>query len=259
MASEEIVTTAKGRMENLKSMLERAKPSMAAVIPRHLTPERMIKLALVAASRTPKLLQCTPASVVQAVMTASQLGIDVGGSLGAGYIVPYGDQAQFIIGYRGLIELARRSGQILGIEARVVHEKDVFEFEYGLHPKLRHVPSSDPEPGKTIFAYAIAQMKDSDPQLEVMGLSQLEGIRKRSKAANNGPWITDTDEMYRKTVVRRLCKYLPLSVDLQTALELEDRAEKGEQTAIDVDLVPEPDEPESRVESLKAKLTEVTA
>lgn len=250
----------KQRMESLRTMLEKAKPSMALIVPKHVTPERLIKLALVAASRSPRLLECTPESVVQGVMTASQLGLDVGGPLGSAYLVPYKNnktgryEAQFIPGYRGLIDLARRSGQILGIEARVVHEKDTFEFQYGLTPMLRHIPSDEEDPGKTTHAYAIAKLKDSDPQVEVMTARELTGIRRRSKAANDGPWVTDTDEMNRKTVVRRLVKYLPMSVELATALELEDRAEQGEVAALDLDLVPVQDEPESRVEGLKAQL-----
>jgi recombination protein RecT len=252
----------KDRMANLRGMLERAKGSMAMIIPKHVTPERMIKLALVAASRTPRLLECTPESIVQGVMTSSQLGLDIGGPLGAAYLVPYKNkngkmEAQFIPGYRGLIDLARRSGQIMSIEARVVHEKDIFEFEYGLAPRLRHVPTPDAEPGKVMYAYAVARLKDSDPQVEVMTTRQLDGIRKRSRAANDGPWVTDTEEMYRKTVVRRLVKYLPMSVELATALELEDRAETGEPTAIDVDLVPEQTEPESRVAELKDRLKDI--
>jgi recombination protein RecT len=252
----------KARMDSLKTMLERAKLSMSMVVPRHVTPERLIKLALVAASRTPRLLECTPESIVQGVMSAAQLGLDVGGVLGSAYLVPYKNkktdryEAQFIPGYRGLIDLARRSGSIESIEARVVKEKDLFEFEYGLNPKLRHVPSNDDSPGPTVRAYGIAKLKDGGVQVEVMTIAQLNLIRSRSRAKDDGPWVTDTDEMYRKTVVRRLFKYLPVSVELATALELEDRAEDGSPTAIDIDLVPQETEPESRAEALKGKLKE---
>jgi recombination protein RecT len=255
----------KQRMENLRTMLEKAKGSMAMVVPRHVTPERLIKLALVAASRTPRLLECTPESIVQGVMSAAQLGLDVGGVLGSAYLVPYKNrntsryEAQFIPGYRGLIDLARRSGSIESIEARVVKEKDIFEFEYGLFPKLRHVPTSAADTGATTYAYAIAKLKDGGLQVEVMTRAQLDGIRGRSRAKDDGPWVTDTDEMCRKTVVRRLFKYLPVSVELATALEIEDRAEQGLPAAIDVDLVPEEVQPESRAETLKEKLKEAEA
>jgi recombination protein RecT len=233
--------TPKARMDSLRSMLEAARSSMALVVPRHVTPERLIKLALVAASRTPLLLQCDPKSIVQGVMTAAQLGLDCGGVLGSAYLVPFKNaknggryEAQLIVGYRGLVDLARRSGEIDTIEAHVVHANDAFEIAFGLDPVLRHVPCLKDEPGEMVLVYAIARLKDGGRQVEVMTRAQVDRIRQRSRAGQSGPWVSDYDEMARKTVVRRLCKYLPLSPELADALAVD---EKVEGSAV-VDLVP---------------------
>lgn len=233
--------TPKARMDSLRSMLEAAKSSMAMVVPKHVTPDRLIKLALVAASRTPLLLQCDAKSIVQGVMTAAQLGLDCGGVLGSAYLVPFKNaknggryEAQLIVGYRGLVDLARRSGEIDTIEAHVVYANDKFEVAFGLDPVLRHVPCLTDEAGEPVLVYGIARLKDGGRQVEVMTRSQVERIRSRSRAGQSGPWVSDWSEMARKTVVRRLCKYLPLSPELADALAVD---EKVEGAAV-VDLVP---------------------
>jgi recombination protein RecT len=246
----------KQRMETLRDMLEKARMSMQAVIPKHVTPERLIKLALVAASRNPKLLQCTPVSVVQAVMQAAQLGLEFGGAMPEAHIIPYGDQATFQTDYRGLLSLARRSGDISLIGAWPVYAKDEFEYENtDAGQVLTHKPFLGDDPGPIKLVYAIARLKSTAlPQIEIMRKKDVDHIRAKSKAANNGPWVTDYDQMARKTVLRRICNYIPRSLELSTALELEDRAERGEAVALDLDLTPALEEPESRVEGLKEQL-----
>ncbi len=244
------------RQDSLKTLLDRARPSLAAVLPKHLNPDKLIKVALVATSRTPALLQCTPTSVLQAVMTASQLGLEPGGVLGSAYLVPYKSECQLVIGYRGLIDLARRSGKIASVEAHVVYANDKFTIRHGLTPALEHEPNLAGEPGDVVAAYAIARLHDGSTQVEVMTRKQLDAIRTRSRAGNSGPWATDTDEMYRKTVVKRLCKYLPLSVELASAIEADNRAESGEVRGYSdiLDVPPEDEEPKPAASGLKGKL-----
>ena len=244
----------KGPLATLKDLLDKAKTSIAAVLPKHLTPDRLIKVALVACSRTPKLLECTPSSVLQSVMTAAELGLDPSGALGSAYLVPYGNTCTLIVGYRGLIDLARRSGEIESIEAHLVHAADLFVCEFGLNPRLVHTPDFDVEDrGPVRLVYAVAKLKGGGYQVEVMSFAEIERIRKRSKAGNSGPWVTDWNEMARKTVVRRICKYLPLSVEVADTLSREDRAETGGPVAaLDISEIPaaeeapsgEPQEPE---------------
>jgi recombination protein RecT len=233
------------KIATLRELFDRAKPEIEKVVPRHLSTDKLLKVALVAAGRNPMLLQCTPQSILQGVMTAAQLGLDVGGLLGSAYLVPYKNnkknpptyEAQMIVGYRGMIDLARRSGKVLDIDAHTVHAGDKFELSFGTAPNILHVPKLDGPAGPVIGAYAIAFIRDGSPHAEFMTLEQLEAIRKRSRASDSGPWQTDREEMQRKTVVRRLAKYLPLSAEdqLTRAMEIEDRAESGA-AIVDVDL-----------------------
>jgi len=203
--------------------------SMIAVIPKHLTPERITKMALIAASRQPKLYECTQQSLLRALMTSAELGIDCSGTLGRGYLIPYKNnktgnlEAQFQIGYQGLIDLARRSGELAAIACYLVYKDDELEVNYASFPPIKHKPNFEVElnDANVILVYAVAQLKSGFMQTEIMTRSQIEGIRKRSKAATSGPWTTDWGEMARKTVIKRLCKYLPLSTELEKALVVE--------------------------------------
>lgn len=250
-------------IDKLRDLLDKAKPSMAAVLPKHMTPERLVKLALVACVRQPKLLECDVQTVLQSVMTAAQLGLDCSGVLGSAYLVPFKNnkknrmECQLITGYRGLIDLARRSGEIETIEAHVIYREDFSEVEYGLNPKLVHKPCLTGDPGPLTMVYAVAKLKGGGTQVEVMTRAQVDGIKRRSKSSENGPWVTDYDEMARKTVVRRISKYLPLSVEVQTQLAREDAFEE-ERGFIDIDMVGaeeiQPEPGESKASAMAARL-----
>ena len=270
-----VVSQEKSQLETLKTMFERSKPNMAAVIPKHLSVDRLIKVALFAASKNPVLLQCEKTSIWRCVLQSAQLGLEPDGPLGAAYMVPYRNnktnqyEAQFIIGYRGLITLARRSVEIESIEAHVVYEKDKFKCVLGLAPILEHEPTFDGDPGKPVAVYAIAKLRGGGAQWEMMTRGQVEDIRKRSRAGGTGPWVSDWGAMACKTVVRRLCKYLPLSVELAKAVEHDEHidANTGEITTLDVEAsevsmieesVPEsqvePTRPQSKADLLSSKI-----
>ena len=218
---------ASDKIANVRGMLERSRGQMAAALPRHMSADRMLRITMTSIQRTPQLLDCEPRSLIGAVIQAAQLGLEPDGVLGQAYLVPFGNQVQFIPGYKGLVALARRSGQISTIEARVVHEKDAFKYSFGLKPVLEHVPTTEPEPGDVVAAYAVAHLKDGAYQFEVMLKREVDAIRGRSRAGKSGPWVTDYEEMAKKTVLRRLCKLLPASVELATAVALDERAEVG--------------------------------
>ena len=205
-----------------KSMLEACSDRLASVLPKHITADRMIRTALVAANTNPAILNCTQESVISCLLKAGSLGLAVDGTIGSAYLVPYGKKCELIIGYRGLIDLARRSGQISTIGAHLVHANDTFSVRYGTDPDITHEPELFGERGKVIGAYAVAKLTDGSTQAEFMTVGQIEDIRKRSKAGDNGPWVSDWGEMARKTVVRRLSKYLPLSAEIQTELQSDD-------------------------------------
>lgn len=231
------IATTDGKVNTIRTLLESNKAALFAAVPKHMTADRMIRVACTELRKNPVLAECNQRSLIGAIVEASQLGLEIGGVLGQAYLVPYNVKvkgingapdrwekaAQLIPGYRGLVDIARRSGQISTIEARVVHSKDEFEFEFGLEPRLKHRPSTDQDPGVAQYIYAIAHLRDGGRQYELMTVREIEAIRARSKSSSNGPWVTDWEEMAKKTVLRRLCKLLPVSVEMQRAVALDEQ------------------------------------
>ena len=227
----------KTKVDNVRALLHEMRGEIARALPKHITVDKLTRVALTSIVRTPKLLECSRVSLANAILQAAQLGLEPDGVLGYAYLVPYGATATLIPGYKGLMDLARRSGRIESIEARVVHAKDTFKFAYGLRPVLEHKPYQGEDAGDMVATYAIAHLRDGGVQWDVMWKREIDGIRKRSKSGHEGPWVSDYEEMSKKTVVRRLCKMLPASVELQRAVALDERAELG--LALDEVPVPE--------------------
>ncbi|MGR5963856.1 recombination protein RecT [Bacillus cereus] len=214
------------REQTVEAYMKKMAPRMAEVLPKHMDMNRMSRIALTTIRTNPKLLECAVPSLMGAVMQAVQLGLEPG-LLGHCYILPYKREATFIIGYKGMIDLARRSGHIQSIYAHAVHENDEFEYELGLHPKLEHKPSHG-DRGAFIGAYAVAHFKDGGYQMEFMPKSEIEKRRKRSASANSSysPWSSDYEEMAKKTVVRYMFKYLPISIEVQTQAQQDEVVRK---------------------------------
>lgn len=210
------------------------KEQIRMALPKHMTPDRMLRVAMTELRKIPKLQLCQPASFIGAIMQCSQLGLEPGGHLGHIYLIPFENkkkgtvEVQVIIGYKGMLELATRSGRVYSPQAHEVCENDFFEFEYGLTPKLRHVPARENR-GKIIYAYACVFLKDGGNQYEVMSIEEINSIKARSKTSSSGPWQTDYEEMAKKTVIRRLFKYLPVSVEMVQAITLDEAADRGAQ------------------------------
>lgn len=217
----------KTKMANVRGLLDSMKPQLSLAVPKHMTGERMARIAATECLHTPKLLDCTPESLAGAVLQAASLGLEIGAGLGRVYLVPYGNKVTLIVGYRGLMDLVRRSGEISTIDAKCVYEKDGLDFSYGTEQRLEHRPHKGSDAGELKAVYAVALLKDGGKQFEVMWKSQVDEIRNRSKASGAGPWKTDYNEMARKTVMRKLCKYLPMSIEMATAVALDGQAEMG--------------------------------
>lgn len=236
----------------VKSELEAIRPQLEEVLPAKMDPDRFLRVVAGAVLKNSDLLKCDRISLFRAVLEAAQLGLEPTGLLGSAYLVPYRVngrlQATLIPGYRGLIDLARRSGEIESIYAQVVHAKDYFRIRQGTDPGIDHetyIPpadadpdSQDPDraeaadPGPVIGAYMVAVLRDrsgnpSVRQIEWMTRAEIEAVRKRSRASANGPWVTDWTEMARKTVVRRGAKYLPLTPEAVRAFSLDEEAERS--------------------------------
>jgi len=208
------------------------KAQMALALPKHMTSDRLARIALTEIRKVPTLAKCDQTSFLGAIMQCAQLGLEPGGALGHAYLLPFENrkkgitEVQFIVGYRGMIDLARRSGQIVSLTARTVHENDEFSYQYGLNEDLKHVPATG-DRGALLYVYAVAKLKDGGVQFEVMSRSDVDKVRAQSKAGNYGPWQTHYDEMAKKTVIRRLFKYLPVSIELATAVTMDEKADAG--------------------------------
>ena len=220
------------RDDGFKSLLTHAWPRMAAVLPKHMSADRMYQLALSTYNQTPGLSQCSPQSVLGCLMKCTALGLEPSAvdGLGRAYILPYNNrktgrkEAQLIIGYKGMIDLARRSGEIVDISARAVHAGDFFEYEYGMNEVVRHIPSQDYDGTQPLtHVYMVAHFKGGGHYVEVMSKKEVDAVRKRSKASDTGPWKTDYEAMARKTVIRRAFPYMPVSVEVQAEVVSDER------------------------------------
>jgi len=217
-------------------MSKKSMSAIAMALPAHINAEKMARVAITSVVRTPKLLECEPATLMDAVLQASTLGLLPDGVLGHGYILPYKDKktgklvATFIPGYKGLLDLARRSGEVAWIQARIVYAGDEFDYEYGMGNTLRHVPARahGKEPGDFKAVYCIAKFKSSGEfQFEVMYKDQIKKIQNSSRGGNTGAWVSDWESMALKTVIRRLCKFLPLNPEHHAYVTRDEYAEAG--------------------------------
>lgn len=211
---------------------------MALAMPKSMTPDRLTRIVMTECRKTPALLKCAPESFYGAVLQCAALGLEPGSALGHCYLLPFGNgkdkqgrpSAQLIIGYRGMIDLARRSGQIISLQAYCVHEQDTFNYKLGLDPDIEHIPASVADRGKVTHVYAVAKLKGGGVQFEVMSRAEIEKVRTSSKAGNSGPWSSHWEEMAKKTVIRRLFKYLPVSIEAVRAVEIDEKTDRGEAT-----------------------------
>lgn len=260
----------------LKSFL----PEIQRALPKHMDGDRMARIALTAFRQTPKLAECDPRSVFAAVIQSSQLGLEVG-LLGEAHLVPFNKnkkvngqwtktvECQLIPGYQGLMKLARNTGNVKDIYAHAVRVNDAFDIVLGLDQTLTHeplkengFPASDEARGDIVGFYAVAVFRDGSRTFQAMSAAQVNQIRDGSsgyKASKQfrteTPWDTNYEAMGIKTVIRRLCKYLPKSPELQAALEMDTAADTGKAQNLNVNDAIEgtwapsdDDEPEQKVE-----------
>ncbi len=231
----QLMSQKKDNFAVVRDLLEKSKSEIAKALPKSITPERIARIALTTLRKNPALLDCDPSSFLGAVMQASQLGFELDDNLGYVYLVPFYNkktgkkEIQLIIGYRGLIELARRSGQLMSINAHIVYENEPFTLEYGLLETLKHVPLPPSKRGKGIKGvYAVATMKDNSKTFDFLWPEEIESIKKSSKAGSaSSPWATHEEEMMKKTVIRKLMKYLSLSPEVTKATVIDEYGEAG--------------------------------
>jgi recombination protein RecT len=213
------VATQNGEKKTMQTYIKSMEGEIKKALPSVITPERFTRMVLSAISTNPKLGSCTPTSFLGAMMSAAQLGLEPNTPLGQAYILPYQNkgvlEAQFQLGYKGLIDLAYRSGEVELVQAHIVYENDKFECEYGLDAKLTHIPA-DSNRGNAIKVYAMFKTKSGGYGFEVMSMDDIrEHAKKYSKAYSSSfsPWTTNFEEMAKKTVLKKCLKYAPLKSD----------------------------------------------
>ncbi len=238
---------ATGNLGALSGMLEKYKNQIAVALPRHMTPERMIRVALTAVSNTPALAECAPVTIAASIVQASILGLEPSSVLGEAYLVPFWNsksrrkECQLIPGYMGLVKLARNSGEVSVIDAQIVYSNDNFEFHKGSDVYWLHKWARKGDRGEPEGVWAGYVLKDGSKNFEYWTIEQIERHRdKFSKGAYDkdgnliGAWRDSPEWMWKKTVLRQVIKLMPKSVELSTALKLDELGEVGLPQQIDV-------------------------
>ena len=222
----------------MQQYIKQMEGEIKKALPSVLTPERFTRIVLSALSTNPKLTECTPQSFLGAMMTAAQLGVEPNTPLGQAYLLPYWNgrnncyECQFQLGYKGLLDLAYRSGDISVVQSQVVYENDEFSYSYGLEPELKHIPAKA-DRGDPTHVYAVFRTKSDGYGYEVASIEDIRVHAQRySKSFGNGPWQTNFEEMAKKTVLKRVLKYAPLKSEFVRKL-VQDETIK---TSIDADM-----------------------
>jgi len=235
VAKKEIVTVA--------SFMEKQKDLISKVLPKTITPERMLGIFTMILKSTPALRECTQQSLIGAVIQTAQLGLQPG-NMGHIHLIPFRNngvkEVQLVIGYKGFVELINRSGKASVLNAEVVYENDQFQYEQGLNPILRHIPVATNR-GEKIGVYCIAKNLLANEKVFIyLHKEEVEKVHKASKARSSqySPWATWPEEMWKKTAVKRISKLLPLSAEQQGAIS----ADETIKTKFDKDMTSVPDE-----------------
>lgn len=206
-------------VDAVRNQLTAMQPQFAAALPKHVSPERFVRVVMTAVQMTPALLNADRRTLFASAMKASQMGLLPDGREGA--IVTFKDQAQFMPMVAGIMKMVRNSGEISTWSVQAVYENDNFDFCLGDDEHITHKPALTGR-GKIIAVYSIVSMKDGEKSREVMSVEDVNAIRARSRSGNSGPWVSDFAEMAKKTVVRRHAKRLPMSTDLDDVLRSDD-------------------------------------
>jgi recombination protein RecT len=225
LATQEATAGSSGTM-TIAKYLEAQKPAIMAALPRNIDVDRFTRIVLTAVRTNPDLLGCDPMSILAATMQSAQLGLEPGSGLGEAYIIPYKREATFQMGYKGLVKLARNSGDVTSIWSEAVYEGDLFRVVMGSDPKIEHIPDLNVARGSfenVEAVYAVARLATGDIQFAVMTKAEIEQHRNRysrGASSSKSPWSDPLGavEMAKKTVVLRLCKMLPLSAEVSRAI-----------------------------------------
>lgn len=233
---QEAVAKKAEKPKSVKDLIEIRMPEIQKVLPSVISPQQFLRLTLNAIQSTPHLMECTMPSFYGAVMQCAQLGLKPNVN-GEAYLIPFKNnkkggvyECQFIVGYKGLMLLARRSGEVANIDAQTVYENDEFDLSYGFDPMLVHKPYLKGDRGKPVGFYATVMLKDGGKSAHYMTVEDAQKYGKRySKAYNNSPWMTDFEAMAKKSCLRQVLKYAPMSTDVDGAIRTDEKVLKFEE------------------------------
>lgn len=222
-----VVEKKKGK--TIFDIIKAGEQQFAAALPKHLNSERFTRIAITTIRQNPKLAECNAESLLGSLMTIAQLGLEPG-VLGQCYLIPYGTECQLQLGYKGMIELLRRTGQLSDIYAYTVYSNDEFSIEYGLERTLKHIPAfTNPDGrGEIVGFYSVAILKDGTRAFEYMTKNEVvshEEKYRKGKFKNN-VWEKNFEEMALKTVTKKMLKWLPISVELVENLRKDEQVHK---------------------------------
>ena len=224
--------------QRISKLLQENKKEIAAALPKHISIDRMVMIAQTAATSVPALLDCYTPSLFGAMIKCSQLGLEPNNALGQAYMIPFRNSkqnrtdVQLIIGYRGMIDLARRSGHVVSMNAQAVREGDEFNWGFGLEEKLDHKPGSDR--GEITHFYAYAKLTGGGHQFDVLTKQDVDKIMAGTQSKGKyGPWADHYEQMGRKTMIRRLFNYLPVSIEMAEAAAIDSQGEGGINQGLD--------------------------
>lgn len=237
MASPNQPTT---KTQELMVLLKKAERSIIEILPAYLTPEKMLRLGILATRKTPALLDCTLDSIVDAVISASQLGLEIGREA---HFIPFKGKCVMIPDFRGVVNNAVRAGVVRYADARAVHKGDLFKVILGSdEPRIVHEPNLDGErnDGTLTHVYGVARLPDGSPKFDWMSREEVEKVRNTSRSKDEplGPWMQWYGEQAKKTVIKRLFKLVPTTVDtpesrrMIATIEHDNRQESGEVSVI---------------------------
>lgn len=246
------LTMLETRKENVNTMFKANRDRLLKIAPPALNPERLMYVAYTAIVMNPKLLQCSKESLLAGVVESVKLGLHLGGPMQEAHLIPYGNTATLVVGYMGYRSLIDRSGSVKSLHPYAVHNgwrprgesgtPDEFDFWLGDEPRIIHKPrNAFPQRKEELAAvYAVAHLKGGGKQFEVLMPEEIEAHRNRSRAKDNGPWVTDYVPMALKTAIRKIAKYLPkatLPQGVGAAIEIDDKADRGEPLPLTSDFV----------------------
>lgn len=252
------MTRALTKTNELANTIQRLEGEVARALPAHMDAGRFCRTVLTAIRRNPKLADCSQTSFLAAMLQSAQLGLMPEDGLGSAYLVPFRGEIQLIPGYRGLIDLAFRSGRVLSLYAHCVYENDRFVYELGLNRKLEHTPHPDDATrGKMTHVYAVAHLKDGASQFVVLSKAAVDKIRAGSPGKNSPAWCNYYEEMAMAKAVRKLAKWLPLSSDMARAVSIDEAADAALPQPFDVEITVPVEEPVAEVKEPELALDKI--